>query len=397
MSAVNFQWSSSFSRASKPLECVDQCVGKLELSALPHVIFFFVSNAFAAQYSEVLELLAKRFPKAHLIGCSAGGLVGRGVETEFRPGLSLLAGVLPGVSVETFHLEELPDLDGPPQAWRDAVSSQGAEVKGMVILGDPFSLDTRSALAGLDFAFPKAAKVGGLASGCHQPGEAALFLGRSIHREGVVGMAFSGEIELIPVVAQGCQGFGRQYVITESQANIVLELDGQPALKALEETIGGLTQEERAVYLGTTIFVGLGAGGPSLSYGEGEFLVRQVLGTDLRVGAIAVGGAVRNGQTLQFHLRSSETSKADLTKVLRRAKERLHGSPQGALMFSCLGRGEGLYGVSGHDSRLFKEEIGDIPVSGFFCNGEFGPVGEETCLHGFTTSFAVFCQPVSTA
>lgn len=395
MTRADFQWSSAFSRASNATLCVDQCVKQLELTELPDVVFVFLSESFSERYAEVVELLGKRFPKAKVIGCSASGLAGQGVETEFKPGMSLLAAVLPGVTVEGFYLDRLPDLDGPPEAWRKAVSPGDSGVKGMVLLADPFSIDARSALAGLDFAFPKAVKIGGLASGCRQPGEAALFLDRNIYQEGLVGAAFSGPIEILPVVAQGCQGFGKQYVITESKANIIFELDGKPALEALGEMVESLSGQQRAAYLATTIFVGLGAGGPSLNYQSGDFLVRQVLGTDPRIGAIAVGGAVRNGQTVQFHLRNGETSKGDLNRVLEQAKARLPGRVQGALMFSCLGRGEGLYGESGHDSRVLQEQLGRIPASGFFCNGEFGPVGTETCLHGFTSSFALFCQPFS--
>lgn len=388
-----FQWSSAFSRATSTTACVSECVRGLELTEPPQVVFAFISEAFSEQYAEVVELLGKRFPKAKLLGCSASGLAGQGEEIEFRPGLSILAAVLPEVTVEGFYLNILPDFDGPPESWREIVSPRGCDVKGMVLLADPFSFDSRAALAGLDFAFPKAVKIGGLASGCRRLGEAALFLDQKIFSQGLVGLTFSGSIEILPVVAQGCQGFGKQYVITDSKANVIFELDGKPALDALTEMVEGLSQEDRAAYLATTIFVGLGAGGPSLHYQAGEFLVRQVLGTDPRIGAVAVGGAVRNGQTVQFHLRNRDTSKSDLHQAFERAKAHLPGHLHGALMFSCLGRGEGLYGELGHDSRVLQEKLGRVPASGFFCNGEFGPVGSQTCLHGFTSSFALFCRP----
>ncbi len=59
-------------------------------------------------------------------------------------------------------------------------------------------------------------------------------------------------------------------------------------------------------------------------------------------------------------------------------------------MFSCLARGVGLYGEPGHDSRLFGEHLPKVPLSGFFCNGEIGPVGGSTFLHGYTSSFGIF-------
>ena len=94
---------------------------------------------------------------------------------------------------------------------------------------------------------------------------------------------------------------------------------------------------------------------------------------------------------VQFHLRDAQTSADDLQETLtlyaaRGGKDQLSG----ALLFSCLGRGEFLYGQASHDSELFQRKLGQVPVSGFFCNGEIGPVGGTTYLHGYTSCFALF-------
>lgn len=62
-------------------------------------------------------------------------------------------------------------------------------------------------------------------------------------------------------------------------------------------------------------------------------------------------------------------------------------------MFSCLGRGENLYEEPNFDSDLFRQYLGEIPLGGFFCNGEIGPIGGNTYLHGYTSVFGIFCQP----
>ena len=306
--------------------------------------------------------------------------------------MSLTAGWLPGAQVHPFHFTELPDLDGPPSAWRERVAPGVELVKGFILLADPFTFDSETALSGLDYAYPEVAKLGGLASGCQQAGEAALFCGRNLHREGCVGLAFSGEVEVRPVVAQGCDPVGEQLVITECKGNVIMELGGKPAFRALVETMEKLSPEQRLAAQ-RTLFVGLGAGKPALKYEAGDFLVRQVLGLDPRTGCMAVGATMRNGQTVQFHLRDAKTSAKDLRSVLTRfGKESGFGPPKGALLFSCLGRGRSLYGELGHDSKIFREIMGELPLGGFFCNGEFGPVGGESALHGFTSSFAIFSE-----
>jgi small ligand-binding sensory domain FIST len=36
-----------------------------------------------------------------------------------------------------------------------------------------------------------------------------------------------------------------------------------------------------------------------------------------------------------------------------------------------------------------RELLGPLPLAGLFCNGEIGPVGAATYLHGFTASLAL--------
>jgi small ligand-binding sensory domain FIST len=125
--------------------------------------------------------------------------------------------------------------------------------------------------------------------------------------------------------------------------------------------------------------------------GSGDFLIRNIVGADSKKGAVAVGGALREGLLVQFHVRDSETSANDLRNAfatyLRSIGDR-HASA--ALMFQCAGRGSFLYGREGHDTDMFNELMGALPMGGFFCNGEIGPVGGTTYLHGYTSSFAIF-------
>ncbi len=103
---------------------------------------------------------------------------------------------------------------------------------------------------------------------------------------------------------------------------------------------------------------------------------------------------LREGRRLQFHVRDAETADEDLRRVLAHFKA---SQPQvqvkGALLFSCLGRGERLFGEADHDSQAFSEAFGLSSLGGFFCNGEIGPVGANTYIHSFTSSFGVFSEP----
>ena len=127
-------------------------------------------------------------------------------------------------------------------------------------------------------------------------------------------------------------------------------------------------------------------------YHQGDFLIRNLAGADQESGALLVATWPRLTQVVQFHLRDARTSAEDLETQLTRYQSRTpHTRPAaGALLFSCLGRGAFLYGHSDHDSQTFRRHLGDIPLAGFFCNGEIGPIEERTFLHGYTSAYGLF-------
>ena len=124
---------------------------------------------------------------------------------------------------------------------------------------------------------------------------------------------------------------------------------------------------------------------------QGDFLIRGVVGADPESGAIAVGDEIAVGQTVQFHVRDADSADEDLRRALERESTALGGRrPAGALLFTCNGRGSRLFSEPDHDAGLLAKMLGEIPVAGFFCAGELGPVGGQNFLHGFTASIALF-------
>ena len=141
----------------------------------------------------------------------------------------------------------------------------------------------------------------------------------------------------------------------------------------------------------TSLFLGIVMDDFNEDPQQGDFLIRNVVGMDGRTGVMAIGETLREGQRVQLHLRDALTSADDLSALLvKYASENDVGQNQGALLFSCLGRGQFLYGRPDHDTDMFQEKVGAIPLGGFFCNGEIGPVGGTTFLHGYTSSFGIF-------
>jgi len=368
--------------------------------------FMFISSAFASEYPRLLPLIRERLGIDHLIGCGGGGIVGippigGAKEVEQEPAFSLTLAHIPGVTVRSFHLEadQLPDLDSSPQAWVDCVGSDPQSQPCFILLADPFSSRINDLLQGLDFAYAGRPKVGGLASGRSLRGGCGLFCNDRYYESGTVGVALSGAIEMKTIVAQGCRPIGPIFQVVEGEQNILLKLmateetRSSSALEALQGVVRSLSETEQALAQ-HSLFVGLAHSEFQFELRPGDFLIRNLIGVDPRVGALAIGDRVRPGQRLQFHLRDAQTSAEDLRLLLERYGEESAYKPvAGGLMFSCLGRGMGLYQEPDFDAQLVQRYLGTLPLGGFFCNGEIGPIGGSTYLHGYTSSFGLFYPP----
>lgn len=402
------KWASALSgddyrggaeRYGSARDLISECIEKLQFqlgNEQPDLIVGFVSPHFIDEYEDIPRLLkdSKLAPKA-FIGCSAGGLIGGGQEVEKSKAVALTAAVLPGVDIRTFHIddEQLPDEDDPQQAWEKLVGIQSNLNPDFILLPDPFSFKIDRFVRGLDFAFPSATKLGGLASGANSPGMNALFCGDNVYRKGMVGASISGNIVVESIVAQGCRPIGEPLRVTECKSNFLFALDGEPAVNVLRDVLAGLPVHDQELAK-HSIFLGVVMDEFKTDVQAGDFLVRNILGIEPKSGALVVGELLRPERTVQFHLRDAATSDEDLRFLLKQYRDKTQPSandqPQGALLFSCLGRGQYLYGQPNHDSDCFREYLGEIPLGGFFCNGEIGPVGGTTFLHGYTSSFAIF-------
>ncbi len=420
--ANQLQWTNVLSTRPSLEAAVAEVVDRVQQSlyGTPDLGLVFISSAYTSEYPRLMPLLLEKLPMPALIGCGSRGIIGvnsqnQVLEVEDNPALALSAARLPEVEVTPFHIsaEELPDLDSSPEAWVELVSVSPQKQPQFILLSDPFSSKINDLLEGLDFAYPSSAKVGGLASTGAMGAQSTLFYhslnrpSKLLHREGTIGVALSGNIVLETIVAQGCRPIGQTYQVVQGERNVILELAGvnategttqeassRPPLEVLRDLIQTLSEKDRQLAQ-NSLFIGIARDEFKLQLGQGDFLIRNLLGVDPKLGAIAIGDRVRPGQRIQFHLRDARTSAEDL-KLLLDAYQQEKGSTSpvaGALMFSCLGRGERLYGKPNFDSELFRRYLNNIPLGGFFCNGEIGPVGGRTFLHGYTSAFGIFRQP----
>jgi small ligand-binding sensory domain FIST len=352
--------------------------------------FLFTSDAYAADLPGVLPALKARTGAKIMLGCSGQGLIGPGREEEQLPAMSLQVLSLPGATLTPLRIDA-EEAAGPDAAdlIRERLGPGVLDINALFLFVDPFSVDGERLLESVAFVDDELPVVGGLASSKFSRRGTYLVLDDQVYEDGLVGVAMGGAYEVKTVVSQGAAPLGETWTITGVEGNLIQSIGLRPAVEVLGDVFKQLTPEVQ-VRARSNLLVGLAMNEYRDEFGRGDFLIRNLLGVDRASGAIAVGAMPREGQTVQFQLRDPTAADEDLHELLVKARQELEGREiAGAVLCSCNGRGIGLFGEPDHDARTFMEEMGSIPVAGFFCNGEIGPVGGKNFLHGFTASIAL--------
>jgi small ligand-binding sensory domain FIST len=322
-----------------------------------------------------------------LLGCPGETVIAGPREIENGPALCLWLGRWSQrIEVTPFRLDIEETVEGYTLlGWPDQLVEADPDRSLVLTLGDPFTFPVDAYLTQLNGENPGLPIAGGIASGARQSGEHVLLLGCEAVPAGAVNVLLQGELGYRAVVSQGCRPLGKPLVITKAQDNVILELGGKTPLQHLQDLWLTMTpRDHQLVQQG--LMLGLAISEYRDSFGRGDFLVRHLIGMDREKGAIAVGDRVRVGQTVQFHVRDADSADEDLRLMLAATGR---GS-RGALLFSCNGRGTRLFGQPDHDAKAVYQALGDIPLAGFFAQGELGPVGGQNFIHGFTASLVLF-------
>lgn len=382
------KFAAAISSTNDAEEAVHDLIAQLHphSSAYDFATVFFTSH-FSGDADSIAQTLMDEFSLPCLVGCSCEGVIGGTREIERGPGLSVLAGHVPGARFEAFHLSQ--------GQWANALADAesmadhllvGQDTRALITMCDPWTTPLIPVLEKLNGHFQGIPMLGGVASGAQKANQNVLLFNDARFDEGMVGISIRGSVRVESVVSQGCRPVGRAMLITKGHGNVIEQLGGRPALEVLEETIQLLSDEDKLL-LSSGLLIGRAMNEYKAAFGRGDFVVRNLVGINEAQKAIGVGDRIRVGQTVQFHLRDASTAHEDLNLLLTTRKT---PQPQGALLFSCNGRGTRLFDAPHHDASTAAKLMGDVPLAGFFAAGEIGPVGGQNFIHAHTASFALF-------
>ncbi len=359
-------------------ELAERCLANIgELPAASNFGFVYATDALTAEIPAILALLERRTGITQWVGTTGIGICTTAQEYYEQPALAVMLASFPEDAFAVLRAEHAGN--GASRALFSKSSALRAEDASFgLVHGDPGDRATQALLVDLGQRMPDAFLVGGLTSS----GDAHLQVANSVVSGGVSGVAFSSAIRVATSHTQGCTPIAKSHVITAARQNILIELDGRPALDVFEEDVGEVIARDlnRA---GGYIFAGFPVAGSD----TGDYLVRNLLGIDSEKKLIAIGEALQEQGTVMFCRRDGNSAREDMLRMLYGLMRRLDGTPRGAIYHSCLGRGRYQFGPSSEELLLIRDVLGDVPLVGFFANGEIF----HSRLYTYTGVLTLFC------
>jgi len=340
-----------------------------------------VTPVHADHLGDVAAAIEARLEPGVLLGAVAAGVVGPGVEVVDGPAVAVWALAAPGGWVQPFRVWTLRPASGGVTVvgWPD---TEPGDVT--LVLADPHDLPAAELAARLSEQRPGSLLLGGLVSG--GLGRSRFIVDGRVHSDGAVGVVLR-DIDVTALVSVGCSSIGRPVTVTEAVEDRVLALAGEPATDYLDRLLSSLPVGDLARLEQGGLQIGTVVDEVRDEYHSGDFQLRDVVAIDADTGALTVSGRISPGSTVQFHLPDPIHAGADLLGRLRAS-----GPAAGALLFTSIGRGVGLFGVPDHDARAVQDHL-DVEVAGAVTEGEFGPSGARSVLHTFAAATTVFDRP----
>jgi len=361
-------------------EAARACVDQLRpLPAGANLGFVYFSDHFTAHAVALLDALKAQTGIRSWVGSVGVGVIATATEYFDEPALAVLAGSFPEEAFKVFSGRSRPPKSGERTPMGALASHFG------VVHGDPSTDDIPELIEDMSRKVASGFLVGGLSSSRTQTVQVA----NEVLQGGLSGVVFSSDVRVATRLTQGCAPLRRSepdraplhHRVTECERNIIVALDGRPALDVFKEDIGEILARDlnRAAHL---IMAGLPVPGSD----TGDYLVRNIVGIDARNKLLAIGAPVEDGMAVMFCRRGGDAARSDLQRMLKSISSELKEPPRAGLYYSCLGRGVHMFGEKSAEMRMIRDELGEFPMVGFFANGEIS----HDRLYGYTGVLTLF-------
>ena len=413
-------------------------------ASAPTLALLYITDHYAHQAQEILDFLSAELPEVTDWSGTVGvGIASNNVEYFDEPALCAMlcdvpadqyrvfSGVAPLAALEDPTDELLKELPPPVfQAHTALIHVDGGMPDAAEMIAE-LSARTRTGYLFGGFAASRSVNVQfSVSSDGNINGQGAA---SGVFAGGLSGVAFSDEVLLLSRVSQGCQPLtangSKTRQITACDGNLVIELDGEPALDVLLRDLNvSLEKPQEALEAVRATLVGLSQDSQITSHPGifgSDVQVRHIIGLDPAKRGVAVAQAVQTGMNLAFCQRNVAAAKTDLVRICAEIREELESQTQpeevlggawgenaglaeladrsfqygqaehgglppkriaGAIYVSCSGRGGPHFGGPSAELQIVRKALGDVPLVGFFAGGEIA----RHHVYGYTGVLTVF-------
>jgi len=364
------RFRSAHARGATWRECADDCAGQLgQVGAGLGFVYF--TDTLVPYAERIVSALRERTRVPDWVGTVGIGVLATGTEYLDEPAISAMVAELPAAGYRIFS-----GRAGLPRAARGA----GAEPFGAhfgVIHADPRTPDVAELIADMSTKVASGYLVGGISSSRARTVQVA----NDVLSGGISGAVLAASVGVSTRLTQGCAALPGRHRVTECEDNVIAALDGRPALDVFREALdaelaGDLRRAAQFMHVGL----------PVAGSDRGDYLVRNLVGIDPRNKLIAIGERVEAGAELLFCKRDAQSARQDLLRILGELRAECATPARGALYYSCVGRGEHMFGERGAELGIVRRQLGDVPLVGYFCNGEIS----HDRLYGYTGVLTLF-------
>ena len=355
----------------------EACLDALDTGQLPASLgLLYVTEPLAPYIADLHEYLRDKTGVQDWVGTVGGGICGTGREIYDEPAASIMLATLPDDCYRLIPsgIDAMSDMLARNRSW---ITERSAHFG--IVHGDPRDNRVPQIIDSLSHDLDPGFLVGGLSSAGNENYQTQI--AGELCENGVSGVLLTADVPVISGLTQGCTPLAGKHTVTRCDRNVLVELDGRPALDVFCEDIGEVLSRDFSRVAGY-IFAGL----PIPGSDTGDYLVRNLIGIDPEEKLVAIGDIVEENDSVMFCRRDGDSAREDMLRMLRDLSRRAGGNIRGGVYYTCLGRGRYQFGEHSEELQMIREELGDFPLTGFYANGEIS----HNRLYGYTGVLTLF-------
>jgi small ligand-binding sensory domain FIST len=339
-----------------------------DIPAEANVAFIYATDSFAIELSRLLDELKKKTHIQNWVGSIGKGICSNNLEIHNDAAVTVMLADFPEESFTIFN-----GMENAPVSAEEIFG-----LKLALVHGDPRNGLVAEHITNLPKKIGNGYLVGGITSSSNH----FFQIANDITEGDISGIVFAEDTQIITGLTQGCTPIGETHTLTQCDHHVAMKIDKRPALDVFKEEIGDVLARNIDRAAGY-IFAAF----PIKGSDTGDYLVRDIIGIDTGNNHLVIADDMKVDNAIMFCKRDGQTAIQDMQRMLNNIKKRL-GKQQakGAIYISCLGRGNNLFGENSEELKMINHVLGDMPIAGFYANGEIA----GDLLYGYTGVLTIF-------